>query len=334
MKFLKKLIYSILITAAIIAIILLFIPRDYTVARSIVIDAPVAVTYDLVENTSNWNKWSPLYSFENEITINEFETKSGYGSGLAWKSNNESKYTNFIKCENVIPNQLLNYNLSLNNSSKAAVKFVFEDSDDKTKVICTLEGKLEYPFNFLKFFKEKFFSSFIEDALEKLKQESESAGKINIQISTTNVPDQKLFAIRDTVTGNNFEALSIALGTAYTELFEFFNPKKNLQLAGPPIEIIIETEPDYLFDAAIPVIAPDNIVPTGRIRITKLNGGKVVKAVYKGSYDRFRIVFKIIDSYILRHNLTKIGKPWLEYVNDPVRTPPEELITNIYIPVK
>jgi effector-binding domain-containing protein len=286
----------------------------------------------LVENIENWQKWSPIYSFDYDI-INR-RAKTAYGSEIIWKNKQDDITTGFIKCINVVPYEQLTYSINISKENNATVSFLFEESNGKTKITCLLQGRLQYPFHFLKFYKEKFFASLIEQGLVELKRQSESLGRLNIKISITSVPDQKILAIRDTVSMNKPEVLNIALGTAYAELFEFVNPKNNIQFAGPPLEIIITTEPEYSFDAAIPIIAPDNIIPSGRVKINNLTGGKMVKAIYQGTYRNINMALKVIECYIYKNNLDKNGNMWMEYINDPVRTPPEELITNIYIPVK
>ncbi|GEM_PF-1537199 len=332
MKFLKKLVLSLLIFFGILAIILLLIPSEYEIKRTIEIDAPPAIVYGFVSNIRNWNKWSPLVANAKEVEY--FNDLNPARSGLIWFGNDQDWSPGFLECFVNTPYDIIQYKLSLREGfNRAITSFIFIDKGGKTKLSWSIKSKLDFWYKYLRFYKEKFFGGVLEEGLANLKTLAEKEADIDLNISQVLIPNQKLIAIRDTLHKSNMNLIGAALGMAYTELFQFIDRKK-LQIAGPPISINIANANDYIFDAAVPIIAPANIIPFGRIRITKLTGGKAIKAVYTGSYAGIPTAYLIIDSYIANHNLQRVGDSWEEYVNDPVRTPPEELITNIYVPVK
>jgi effector-binding domain-containing protein len=84
--------------------------------------------------------------------------------------------------------------------------------------------------------------------------------------------------------------------------------------------------------AAIPVSDP-KIQIEGYETVT-LPAGKSVHVAHYGDYDKTAPVHMAIDNYMKANGLEQVGPVMEEYANDPTTVKPEEVLTNVYYPVK
>ena len=87
------------------------------------------------------------------------------------------------------------------------------------------------------------------------------------------------------------------------------------------------------YDACLTV--DDQFQPTGEIRIQELPGGEYAVIAHRGPYaglpDAYRWIFR--EWLPASRRQLRSGPCFEIYVNDPTTTPPEDLITEIYIPL-
>ncbi len=310
MRFFKILFVSIFTTAIVLLIVLFFLPDDYKLERSISITAPPAIVYEFMSEPERIQQWLKLREF--------LPSDFNQAGELEISENNENQVSYIIKHDN---------------RHGTESEFRLNKKAGQTELVWTLSGKFDFFYKWLGFFKERIFSEQMSNSLARLKSLAEKEADIDITIQESFRPVTKILAVRDTLLNSNSNAISGTLGMALTELFEFIS-LKNLQLTGPPMAIFINRDDEFIFDAAVPVIAPGNIRPTGRIRISKIPDGKVVEALYIGPYEKIKYAYNYIDSYLEENELEINGYIREEYLNDPVITPPQELKTNIVVPVK
>lgn len=88
------------------------------------------------------------------------------------------------------------------------------------------------------------------------------------------------------------------------------------------------------YDACI-TINPD-LKPEGQIGVKEIPGGKYAVFPYKGHYENLDDVYKeIFGNWYAKSGVELAETPILEkYLNDPSETKPEDLLTEIYIPLK
>ena len=70
------------------------------------------------------------------------------------------------------------------------------------------------------------------------------------------------------------------------------------------------------------------------VKIGATYGGKVIKAVHKGSYESLDSTYEKVEAYAACHGLELTDRSWDQWISDPGSTPEEELITHVYYPVK
>lgn len=116
---------------------------------------------------------------------------------------------------------------------------------------------------------------------------------------------------------------------------------KGAQFNGHPVflchEISAEKamEADKNGTANVEVAAPiaDKIPETDEIKCYTLPGGKMAKTVHKGPYEDCGPTYEKLFKW-LEENGKKITGPTREaYLNDPREVAPEEILTEIYVPI-
>jgi AraC family transcriptional regulator len=128
-------------------------------------------------------------------------------------------------------------------------------------------------------------------------------------------------------------------GAAWNTLCAKLGPEGRL---GPGVEFIglshddpDITPPDRLrYDACVPV--DDDFAPSGEIGVQTLGGGLYAVTTHHGPYDRLSETYaELCGQWLPRHGHTIRAEPCLEiYLNDPEGTPPEDLLTDIHMPIE
>jgi effector-binding domain-containing protein len=121
---------------------------------------------------------------------------------------------------------------------------------------------------------------------------------------------------------------------AFKSLDEYL-AKAGLKPNGPFLTIYTETDDTgFSFEAAAPIEkAPDN-PPKGDIAVGQSPSGKALKFVHRGSYDAMDSTYEAITNYLDDKRLDAKDLFIEEYTSDPVKTNPDHLIINVYVPVK
>jgi effector-binding domain-containing protein len=123
-----------------------------------------------------------------------------------------------------------------------------------------------------------------------------------------------------------------ALGKAYGEIMQYlfelgehpvgapFTAYYNMDMANMDIEI------------GFPVAKklPDK----GEIMAGELPAGKVAMCMHKGPYGDCKQAYEALGTYIQKKGLEPTGIAYEIYLNEPGKTPPSELLTQIVFPLK
>jgi len=128
-----------------------------------------------------------------------------------------------------------------------------------------------------------------------------------------------------------------AFGTlvdAYKSLHLYFD-KQGIKPTGPAMTIYTETDDDgFKFQAALPVATVPPNPPKGDIAVGHTPSGKALKFVHRGSYDAMDMTYEEITDYLDDKGLEAKDKFIEEYVTDILKTSPDNLVVEIFVPVK
>ena len=134
------------------------------------------------------------------------------------------------------------------------------------------------------------------------------------------------------------QAWEVLMGFAYKNKIKY---KKNLMGKDAMMFGIGHDNPNIIdedklrFDACISW-DDKTVKPEGEISSKIIDGGKYAMFLHKGAYENLKSTYDKIEDWIIKSGVEKRDLPMFEkYLNkDPRRTKPENLKTQIYIPLK
>jgi effector-binding domain-containing protein len=155
-----------------------------------------------------------------------------------------------------------------------------------------------------------------------------------------NVPSTRVVQV-DIGSGSEPEAIRDAMMEGFGRI-AVYAATHGLELTGPPRSVYTAYGPDETrFTLAFP-IAPDipDPGPVGGVSIGELSGGAMLRFAHTGPYDQLINAYGRITEWMVANGRMESDADWArytpmweEYVNDPDSTPPEELLTYIYVPL-
>jgi effector-binding domain-containing protein len=111
--------------------------------------------------------------------------------------------------------------------------------------------------------------------------------------------------------------------------------KAGLKAAGPAMTIYTSTsDTGFDFEAAVPLAEPPKDPPGGDIAVGKSPEGRALKFVHRGSYEELSQTYEAITNYLDEKGLDAKDLLIEEYVTDPVTSPADRLVVNVFVPLK
>jgi effector-binding domain-containing protein len=111
--------------------------------------------------------------------------------------------------------------------------------------------------------------------------------------------------------------------------------KEGVKPTGSAMTVYTQTdETGFSFQAAYPIgQAPAN-PPKGDIAVGPAPSGKALKFVHRGSYDAMDTTYEAITNFLDDHQLDAKDLFIEEYTTDPVTSNQDELVIDIFVPIK
>lgn len=132
----------------------------------------------------------------------------------------------------------------------------------------------------------------------------------------------------------HWDAAFETLLSAYKELAAYVE-KHGIAPAGPLMTVYTETDDTgFKFRAAMPVAAAPKEPPPAKVLVGSAPSGKALKFVHRGSYDAMDATYEAITNYLDGKQLEAKDVFIEEYESDILKAPENDLVVNIYVPVK
>lgn len=126
-----------------------------------------------------------------------------------------------------------------------------------------------------------------------------------------------------------YETLVAALKSVYA-----FLDKQGLKASGPALTVYLTRDDvGFQYQAGVPIAQAPKNAPSGDIAVGTSPSGRAYKFVYRGSYDGMDTTYEAIGNFFDEKQLDA-EVPVEEYLTDPVKTPDDKLVVNIYVTVK
>ena len=111
--------------------------------------------------------------------------------------------------------------------------------------------------------------------------------------------------------------------------------KQGLQASGSPMTIYTATDDTgFQFRAGLPVAEAPTMPADSVLKVGKSPAGKALRFVHRGSYDALDTTYELITNYLDEKQL-KVREVFVEqYVKDPITTSQDNLVIEVYVPIK
>lgn len=341
MKIIKYLFFLILIAIIAGAIYIATKDGEYQIQESTVINAPVGVVYNEVNNFTNWESWGPWRTATDDMIVDENDLTRGEGAGFSWKSDNVGDGR--IVTTKTIPDETIEQDILYQPSfaeSRGKMYWNFEEVEEGTKVTLGMKGTQTFREKLAFLFKEDSFSNImqpkIEESLEQLNEEvlkKMSVYTISVDGVTTHGGGFYMY----TTTATKLDQIPVRMQKMLTEV-ENYMDKNNITKLGTPF--ILYNDLNELNDSAIysvGIFTPSLVITPTDSNV--LNGmmpaQKVVKTTLKGDRENIGEAWDRAFQYLAENDLQadEDKKPFEVYKTDATILNPANHITEIYIPI-
>jgi len=137
------------------------------------------------------------------------------------------------------------------------------------------------------------------------------------------------------ITGHsNWDTAFDTLIDAFKSLREYLD-KQDVKPTGSALTIYTQTDDTgFSFKAALPIEQAPKDPPKGDIGVGPAPSGRALKFVHRGSYDAMDSTYEAITNFLDDKQLEAKDLFIEEYATDPVKTAPDKLVVNVFVPVK
>ena len=352
-----------IIGIALVSILLIIVvvgymqPSTVEMSNSKVINAPVCVVFDHVNDMKKRAVWSPWVNMDTTMQLNWSEITQGEGASYSWISevmgNGSMTYTL------VTPLEKVESELDFSGQGGGHGIFYFEEVEDGTKVTWDFKSEMgSNPFAklmgaIMKPGLESTFKAGLESLTEaavsdeanpcltgdSLKHPSlsdhlevlNSTDVDGIEVVEVQLPEWHYIGIKDSSDVNGIEP---KMGQNYGTLSQFMK-ENDLDFVTAPVASYYTWEPPkkVVFSSMIPVSKA--IEGTETIQAGTMPTTKAIRVTHAGAYEGMEATWNAAYKYMGENGLKENGVPFEEYVTDPHTTQDTALwLTHIYVPVQ
>jgi len=337
MNIVKRLLIVVIAFLLFLVLFSFLLPSSLKLERKILIDATPELIFKQVDELKNWKNWATWAEKDSSIYnhLSSYSTtSSGVGATFKWNSKNDEIGEGQMKTVKSNPNNLIELELNFGNT-EALNYWSFQEKNGLIEV--TWGMNLNFGFNpsakWFGLFAEDYIVPDMEYGLEKLKVFCENLPKINSGVVSQQViKDVQWFvAIREKVSGIEAETIHSKL---FNEISEYLS--KKAVATDLPAVVVYHFWSDSLVDIEAGLLVKDSLfIEDSRIKLNKINTGKVITATHYGGYDRIPETYFSINEWIRRNEVQVTGAPWEIYVVDPsLEQNSTKWITEIYFPIQ
>jgi effector-binding domain-containing protein/uncharacterized membrane protein len=316
----------------------IFLPSQVHIERHILIDAPAATVFALVNDFHQAGKWSPWQESDPNARYQYSGPIRGVGATISWDGNIVGQGSQRIV--ESVPYRRVVSELDLGGDDDARSTFKLQTAAQGTDVSWSFDAA--FGMNIVARFFGLMYDNIIGDdyeaGLKNLKIMAERLPRADfsdIEIETIRVPAEDI-AYFSTTSIPLAAAISEAMGDAYFKVLNFID-RNGLEEAGAAISISRGYRgQDLAFDAAIPVrgIGEDTPRSSQGVKLGSTYAGPVIRVKHVGSYVTLGQTHDKIAAYLAALGIERNGDAWESYVSDPTHTAEANLITYVYYPVR
>ena len=306
----------------------------YHVERSIRMDANEAKVRPAIEDFNNWPHWSPWLCMEPNASLHVFGSPGQVGHGYEWDG--QLVGSGNMRIATVEPNRQrmeLHFLKPFKSQAKVAIE-ITSDGPDQTLVTWHMDGNLPFFLFFMRGMMKTMIGMDYARGLKMLKEYVETGtvkSKTEV-VGIVDVPQSHFIGVDDHCTMDGIgESMQRTLPAA-----QRFVEENQLEVCGPPGAVY------HRVDLKHQQCHYTAIVPTSRgVQIEGAECGQIapcraLKIIHTGSYDHLGNAWTTAMAYQRYKKIKplKSQPPFERYPSDPDNTAAEDLVTEIFVPVR
>ncbi len=167
----KKFFVVVLLLLAVAAAVGYFLPHDYNVEESVVINAKPGKIHDLVGDLKRWDDWTPWKEMDPSVQVTFGKETKGVGASQSWTSKDGPGTLAFTADDE---KKGIEYTMTMDDMpAQGAIRY--EQVGDTTKVTWSMNGDIDMPVigGYLALLMPRMIGPSFEKGLVKLKREVE-----------------------------------------------------------------------------------------------------------------------------------------------------------------
>lgn len=346
MKILKGILLGLAILLALLVLVGVLLPSSAHVQRTTTIAAPPSAVFAVVNSFKRFNEWSPWYELDPAARYVYSGPEQGVGARFEWTSEKPEVGSGSQEIIASEPDKRVRNKLDFGSQGTAEAEFSIVPVDVGSEVTWSLDA--QFGLNLLQRYFGLLFDKWVgadyEKGLVRLKGlvEQETVGpapEAKLKIVLAEVAPVDIVAVEGT-TSLDPSAISQALADAYGRIGNFMQANGLQQSAAKLAITRFYDESGWGFEAAVPYKGSDEARAKAKgasdagVKVAQTYAGTVVKATHVGAYAGLPDTYRQLEDYVAANKLEPNGQSWEQYVTDPQSTPPEQLRTDVFMPVK
>ncbi len=310
----------------------LIAPREVSLSRSTIIEAPQEMVFNTVNDLKTWESWSPWKEMDPAMEVTMGDPSVGTGAFYSWTGENSGEGRMEITSSSA-PEELTTH-VDFKGQGGADAAWTFKPADGGTETTWAFHTEFPYPFNAMLLFQD--FEGAIEKdydrGLELLKEqvEEKAAAAPQFKVQAVELPLRHFIALRQTINTSDVASVFSTNAPKVHQAVE----QAGLTMAGMPCGLY------YTWDEAtgttdcaqaIPLAQAHRLEGFESIEISK---SEALLVEYYGNPEGTGAAHGAIESYCKQQGLVA-GEPAIEeYVTDPASEPDtSKWLTRIYYPL-
>lgn len=333
MRTLKIILFVLAALLGIFLLLGLVAPKEIQTSQSIVIEAPPEAVFDVVNDLTSWESWSPWKENDPTIRVVMGEPSSGEGAYYTWASENSG--SGKMTIAEIRPAESIRMVVEFEGQGQARAPFTFKPTENGVETTWAFQSEFPYPWNAMLLFQD-FQGSIDKDyrrGLELLKgvvEERAATVQSKPEVLELDAPARYYIGIREKA---GIDALAARFAVNFPKVYDAVS-KAGLEMGGMPSALYyIWDEANNSTDLAfaIPVKSKGEVKGFETIEIP---AGKMLLVDYYGNYEGIGEAHIAVDQYLAAKGL-KAGIPVIEeYVTDPQAEPDTaKWLTKVYYPL-
>jgi effector-binding domain-containing protein len=335
MKALKYIGLVLLLLVILIAAIGLFLPAKIHVERSIVVNTTPEVPFNLINDLSKFNDWSPWYDIDTNTAYTNSEHTTGTGAWISWKSENPDVGNGKLSITESKPNELIVTKLEFEGWDPSGASYLFTTENNTTKITWSMDSDMGYNVigRWFGLFMDKMIGKDYDKglvAIKKICEEQPVQDKVaGFEVNLRTLPDQNFIYM----TNKDVEANQIGLkiGESLMKLDGFAKENK-LTIAGPPFTVWYSPTN---FVTGLPIASEVKVDGNKEIKPGTQSSCEAYVVSYYGAYSNTQGVYENMSAFITEKGKRPAGPPRELYLSDPMlEKDTAKWLTEIVFPVK